>query len=398
MTSAFFKVSLISSALLLAACSSDNNNEPQEVAAISGVAIHTVATDYVSGQQVVIADKDTYQLTNTGVAVTDSATDYTIRTYQDDLYHIGRWNIDTIEKFSADALQSSSYKFSTQQAGEEASGNPYDIVFLNEQKAFVIRYGLDEILIINPSATQASDFVTGSIDISAYNTNKGEPTAADGLIHDGKLFVAMQRLNALWTPETAYVAVFDVETGVEIETNASTTDTVKGIPLTGTNPIQDSLKIYADDLYVTTHAESYPADASQNILLSKIEKIDLATYSLDVVLTAADITGNTSSTLNESIIISDTKGYFFTTNTSTNISGVYQFNPSTGVITSSDVAATVTNAEGVADIALDSENRMWISVQHAVAPGVDVYSVDDNSLLENRITTVLPPARVEFFY
>ncbi|MCU4674654.1 cadherin repeat domain-containing protein [Catenovulum sp. 2E275] len=396
MTHITFKTSLIAAAILLAGCSSDDNNSNSEqtIQPVSAVAIHTVASDYTSGQQVLILDSDTYQITNTKIALTDIKTDYTIKTYQDDLYHIGRYTIDTIEKFTAEDMENSAYSFSTQQAGEEASGNPYDIVFVNEEKAFVIRYGSDKVLIINPSATDESDFITGSIDISAYNAGTAtNPTAADGLINDGKLYIVMQRMEN-WVPQTAYVAVFDVQTGEEIETNANSEDNLKGIPLNGINPQQDSLTAYADNLYITSNA----AYSTTDISTSKIEKISLDNYALTEVLNASDIENNTANVLSETIIVNDEQGYFYASSGWPAVSNLYQFNPSTGLITQADVAATVMNAEGIADIALDTENRLWVSVSSDAAPGVDVYSVEDNSLLENRITTELPPVRVEFFY
>ncbi|WAJ71548.1 cadherin repeat domain-containing protein [Catenovulum adriaticum] len=396
MTRAIFKTSLIASALFLAACSSDNNsnNNDEIKAPISGVAIQTVNSDYTSGQEVVVLDSQSFEITTDGIGKTLVKTDYSIKTYQDDIYHIGKFGIDTIEKFTAENLQNSAYSFSTQQAGEEASGNPYDIVFVNEEKAFVIRYGSDKVLIINPSATQDSEFIIGSIDLSAYNTEKGEPTAADGLIHDDKLYVIMQRLDAAWAPETAYVAIFDVQTGEEIETNANSEDTLKGIPLNGTNPQQDSLTVYGENLYVTTHAPYSATDISA----SKIEKISLNNYALTEVLNATDIEGNTTGLINESVIVNDEQGYFYVSGGWPAVSSLYQFNPSTGEITQADIAATAINNEGIADIALDTENRLWISVSNAATPGVDVYSVEDNSLLENRITTDLPPTRVEFLF
>lgn len=397
MTRAIFKTSLIASALFLAACSSDNNsnNNDEIKAPLSGVAIQTTSSDYVSGQEVIVLDSQSFEITTDGIGLTPDKTDYTIKTYQDDIYHIGKFGIDTIEKFTAENLQDSAYKYNVNQAGEEASSNPYDIAFVNENKAFVIQYGLDQILIINPSATQASEFITGSIYLSAYNVNDtSTPNAADILIHDDKLLVVMQRMDEYWAPQTAYVAVFDVQTGEEIETNADLEDNLKGIPVAGINPVQDSLTAAGDHLFVTTNA----AYATSDISTSKIEKINLNTYSVSELLNATDIESNTTDVLVESIIVDDEKGYFYTNSADwPSTSSIYQFNPSTGEITQSNIAQTQ-GTEGVADIALDTENRLWISVSSAATPGVDVYSVEDNTLEENRITTELPPTHVEFLF
>lgn len=396
MTGSIFKTSLIASAVFLAACSSDNNSNTNEdnKAPVSAVAIQTKASDYVSGQEVIILDSQSFEITADGLGLTPDKTDYTIKTYQDDLYHLGRNNLDTVEKFTAEDMSNSAYKFSTQQTGEEVSGNPYDVVFLNAEKAFVIRYGSDQVLIINPSATQASDFITGSIDLSAYNTNKGDPTAADGLIHDGKLYVVMQRMDETWAPQTAYVAVFDAQTGEEIETNANAEDNLKGIPVAGINPVQDSLTLYGDNLFVTTNAAYGTADISS----SKIEKINLKDYSLSELLNAKDIENNTSYQLVETIIVNDEKGYFYAGGGWPAVSSVYQFNPTTGDITQNDVIQTAAASEGIADIALDTQSRLWVSISTASTPGVEVYSVEDNTLETNRITTDLPPTRVEFLF
>ncbi|WP_143872341.1 cadherin repeat domain-containing protein [Catenovulum sediminis] len=387
------KLSLLASIIALAGCdiNSDDNDEQAKESPVSGAVVQTVAPDY-SSSQVVLIDTETFELTE-GLYVKDKS-DYTINTYQSEIYHIGKFTIDTIEKYDAADIEQQIYNYSTQQAGEEVSGNPYKIVFLNDSKAFIVRYGSDKVLIVNPQATSAADFITGEIDISAYITDDSietSPYASDAIIAGGKLFVVMQRMLS-WAPQTSYLAVFDTETGEELETNTDSSDSVKGIPLAGFNPKSDSLYVYDNSLYVTTESGFSSVDVSE----SKIEKINLADYALTEVLNATDIDGNTTDKITEAVILNNQTGYFYAGSGWPTVSALYQFNPTTGDIINTNVASGLADDEGISDIALDDRNQLWISVNSTNNPGIEVYSTADHSLVENRISTTLNPGKISF--
>lgn len=356
--------------------------------------VQTVAPDY-SGSEVVTLDPTT-QLVTKGYYIKDGS-DYTVRSYNKDVFHIGRFFIDTISKYNADALDSEIWTYTTQDTGDSSSRNPYDIVSVSETKAYILRYGSSKVWIVNPQATTAEDFKIGELDLDAYidsNNSNGTPNPAAGVVVDGKLFIALQRLDDSYAPNTAYIAVFDTETDLEIETNANADDAVMGIPLVGINPLDNSIVSKDGIVYVTTR-NSY---TDTDLTFSRIEAISASDYSLSTVLTAADIAGNSGSFIASSVIVSATKGYFVAGETFYSpyrvLSTVYSFNPTTGAI--ADEGLVDTGSEQISHINLDTANYLWISVSNPTNPGVDVINTETNIKALPRFATDLNPTAIAF--
>jgi|TARA_R110001583_G_C5636385_1_gene407512 hypothetical protein len=356
--------------------------------------VQTVAPDY-SGSEVVTLDPET-ELVTKGYYIKDGS-DYTVRSFNQDVFHIGRFFIDTISKYNADALDTEVWSYTTQDTGDSTSRNPYDIVSLSDTKAYILRYGSSKVWIVNPQATTADDFKIGELDLDAYiadDNSNGTPNPSAGTIVDGKLFITLQRLNDSYSPNTAYVAVFDTETDIEIETNANADDTVMGIPLVGLNPLNNSIVSKDDVVYVTTR-NSY---SDTDLTLSRVEAIATSDYSLSTVLTAEDIADNSSAFISSSAIVSATKGYLVAEETFFSpyrvLSTVYSFNPTTGVI--ADAAVAETGSEQISHINLDAANFLWISVSNPVNPGVDVVNTETDVKALPRFATELNPTAIAF--
>lgn len=356
--------------------------------------VQTVAPDY-SGSEVVTLDPETEVVTK-GYYIKDGS-DYTVRSYNKDVFHIGRFFIDTIAKYNADALDTEVWSYTTQDTGDSTSRNPYDIVSLSDTKAYILRYGSSKVWIVNPQATNADDFKIGELDLDSYiaeDNSNGTPNPSAGTIVDGKLFITLQRLNDAYSPNTAYIAVFDTETDLEIETNANADDTVMGIPLVGVNPLGNSIVSKDGVVYVTTR-NSY---SDTDLTLSRVEAITASDYSLRTVLTADDIAENTSAFIGSSAIVSATKGYLVAEETFFSpyrvLSTVYSFNPTTGVI--ADTAVAETGTEQISHISLDAANFLWISVSNPANPGVDVVNTETDVKELPRFATELNPTAIAF--
>ena len=356
--------------------------------------VQTVAPDY-SGSEVVTLDPETEVVTK-GYYIKDGS-DYTVRSYNKDVFHIGRFFIDTIAKYNADALDTEVWSYTTQDTGDSTSRNPYDIVSLSDTKAYILRYGSSKVWIVNPQATNADDFKIGELDLDSYiaeDNSNGTPNPSAGTIVDGKLFITLQRLNDAYSPNTAYIAVFDTETDLEIETNANADDTVMGIPLVGVNPLGNSIVSKDGVVYVTTR-NSY---SDTDLTLSRVEAITASDYSLRTVLTADDIAENTSAFIGSSAIVSATKGYLVAEETFFSpyrvLSTVYSFNPTTGVI--ADAAIAETGEEQISHISLDAANFLWISVSNPTNPGVDVVNTETDVKELPRFATELNPTAIAF--
>ncbi|MFT4925282.1 MAG: hypothetical protein ACI8WB_001374 [Phenylobacterium sp.] len=360
---------------------------------VSNAVVQTISPDYASSE-VAFLNGQTQQVTG-GFYVKDRS-DYTINTYQSDIYHIGRGSLNKIDKYNNAIPGSRLWSFSTNDSGVSTDSNAYSLAFVSATKAYLIRYDTDTVWIVNPQAEQAEDFKIGELSLTDYilpgNVN-GTPRPSAATIVDGKLFIVMQRMSDSWVPDTAYVAVFDTETDLEIETNANADDAVKGIPVMGVNPLEDSIYGSNGKVYVTTRSPYFPADVS----MSRIEAINPTDYSLSPVLTAAAITDNATGMIEGSVVVSDEKGYFFTSAFDADFnetSTLYEFNPTTGAIVASDVGGNGT--ETITFITLDTSNTLWVSAVNPATPGVDLINTNTNAKIGGRMLTTLNPNAIRF--
>ncbi len=359
--------------------------------------VQTIAPDY-SNSEVAYLNPKTQQIAS-GYYRKD-ASDYTLSSYKGDVFHIGRFFIDTVTKYNASVVadrDTAIWSYSTNDA-QDSSRNPYALVSLNESKAYLLRYGSSKVWIVNPQASASEDFKIGELDLTNYvhaDNTKGTPSPAAAVINDGKLYIAMQRQDDSYNAGTAYVAVFDTASDTEIETNANAEDNVKGIPLTGINPLEHSLVANEDKVFVTTR-NGY---SSFDLSLSRIEEIDTGDYTVRQVLNASDIEGNTASFIKASVVVSPEKGYFYAsqalfTPTYHEVSSLYEFNPTTGAIVSANIAETGT--ENITFIGLDAANFLWLSIANPALPGVDVIDTTTNTKRISRLATTLNPGVIRF--
>jgi hypothetical protein len=357
--------------------------------------VQTVAADF-SSSQVAYLDYAAQTVDDGFYAKTQS--DYSINVYQKDVYHIGRFFIDTISKYNTDDASTEIWSYSTQDDLDSTTRNPYTLVSLSTEKAYLLRYGSDKIWIVNPQATDFDSFKTGEIDLSSYvpeNNTAGTPRPSAAVINYGKLFVVMQRSDdSFGSTNSAYLAVFDTATDSEIETNADSTDSVMGIPILGLNPLENSVRTFEDKVYVTTRNSFSAVSVDQ----SMIETVDANNYSLNTVLSAANITDNSTKYIQSTAIVSAEKGYFFANETFfgpyREESTLYQFNPSTGEISDETVLDIETNSIGFIDI--DAAGFLWVSVREDAAPGVEIIDTETNSPLIDRLETQLNPGVIRF--
>lgn len=394
-------LSIAISATLLSACNSDNDT-PDLIEEVkdspSAAVVQTVAPDY-SNSEVAYLDAKTQQVAS-GYYQKDSS-DYTLSSYKGDIFHIGRFNIDSITKYNATQANdrdTAIWSYSTQDAQDSISRNPYTLVSLSETKAYLLRYGSNKVWIVNPQAANIEDFKIGELDLTSYiptGNSSGTPSPAAAVIENDKLYIAMQRQDDNYNAGVAYIAVFDTATDLEIETNANTDDSVKGIPLTGINPLEHSLVAEDDKVFVTTR-NGY---SSTDLSLSRIEEINTDDYSVRQVLNAGDIENNTAAFIKASVVISAEKGYFYAsqsvfTPSYHEVSAIYEFNPTTGAIVTINVANTGT--EQISFIGLDDDDFLWVSVADPSSPGVDVINTTTNTKEIDRLPTTLNPGVIRF--
>lgn len=316
---------------------------------------------------------------------TKSQSDYGLDGFGSHYYRIGKYEIDTLAKYSVSNPNVPVWEFSTK-APSESTKNPYDMVFESETKAYLIRYESPISWIIDPSVSQAegASFKTGEIDLSAYNDADGAPESSMGVIANGKLFVLMERLDktAGWVPGEAYVAVFDLNTQQEIDTN--TTDApsnLKGIKLDIRNP--NELQVVGDKIYVSAVGNYFPQEFTGGV-----QAIDVNSHALTDVLDDGAQFGQISGMA----IVSPTLGYF-KGYTGWQDEALYQFNPSTGEV----VEAPVLGLSGlmISCLEVGPNNTLWVGIGSTEAPHVLVVNTEDNTEA-GRIDLQRNPSEITF--
>jgi|SRR5690554_64273 len=388
-------ISLTLLSLFLTGCFSSSSSSSNKATPLTegSYAVQTVAADYGSSAVVtgnILGDRSIQQ-----TILTSDKSDFTVSTYENIIYHIGRYQSDTIERFdSSKSLETSEWIYSANDDAD-ASANVFKVVQISDNKAYVIRYGSNNIWVINPIANTQEAPVTARIDLSAYNNGQSVPHMSDAVYYNGKLFVIMQRLDAALDPTTSYIAVIDTTTDEEIDTSMGQTP-LKGIPLDADNANDSAL--HEGYLYVAGRGDFAESSGAVN-------KINLDTYQVTKI---AD--KDTFTELNEPdnnrhvhiidvavvdnnngyILVSVEDGYAFNP-----ASHIYSFNPSTGEI-GTELAATATNGISISDITTDTNDRLWIAVTNADDPKLLVYDTDTNTQSGDSIELELIPNKIEF--
>ncbi len=361
--------------LALAGCGGGGGSDGPAVIDTSGdvAVIATAASDFSSGAvELIDVDKGTssgsYHPTISDIGVSARGEHY---------YLYERYNADSVKKVDLSNPGVFEWDYSTNQAGDSESSNPYTLVFASDEKAYLMRYGSAKAWIVDPTARTQGAFKIGELDLSAYipADSTGVPNMAAGAIVDGKLFIAMQRLDSSYQPtNTGYVAVFDTETDQEIDTGMGENG-LKGIPLIGHNPMA---VLYHPDLGLLIQNQGgYTPDYTGGI-----DVIDPETYAIEQRLDDNAQTG-----LVGSMVVVDQDTGFYLAYSGWQDIALKAFNPSTG-----DVGDTVAGLSGkdLRALALGPQGNLWIGDATSSNPGLRVVEVDSGNQRDFIATTLLP--------
>lgn len=367
----------LAATLALSGCGGDSDSTP--LTSVTGLnnagVVASVSSDFSSGGVNVIdldsANYDAfgpYHEIGSDIAVVGGTGHY---------YLLGRFNLDNISKVEISNLAQKTWdQFSVVLPGEQNSGNPYDLITVNDQKAYLLRYNSAEILIVNPSATNEADFFDGKVlDLSAYAPTvnaENVPRISAATLAGNKLFITLQRLDDNYKPvNTSYVAVFDVTTDQEIDTGKGANG-LKGIPLLGTNP--DDIQFHAGiGLVVRNLGTNFPT-YGEGTSLDIIDENNFATSSM-IVPTTSDEDGQ----ILDFVIVNANLGYII------NLAGyqtatVQSFDPALG---RSDLADISNLSPGdFRDIELSPKGNLWVADANLQNPGIRIIDTADNSELK----------------
>lgn len=323
-----------------------------------------------------------------GVFDTTNPNDIGVASNGDDLYRLGKYGFDNITKFGLSDLTDPDLVWQYSVAGGEgsASANPYDLVFEDDSKAYVLRYGLPNIWVVDPSVVDSGSdaFKQGEIDLSHYSTESNStPNMTDALIHDGQLYVLVQRLESDFSASaSSYVVVLDLSDLSEVETGQGEGN-LKGINLGLKNAA--NLDLHNGQLYVAARGNS-AYEATEGVYDGGIASIDLATYEVSTVIDDGTDQNHPYGQIQGVEIVNDDHGYFVGRASYGNDT-LYHFNPS-------DLGQSITAIEdlsgvSISDIAHESLDDADAVYQDVVLVAVHASSSDQDDKGRIEVVNIL---------
>jgi len=364
----------------LSGCGGDSSSSPGNLTSTENFGvIATVADDFTAGE-VELVPVEASGMTASG-GYFSGISDISVNGYGQHYYLLRKFNGDQVLKIDLENPGKEVWLASTLAAGEQGSANPYQLVFVNDSKAYLLLYGKNKAWVVNPSATQADDFFTGqTLDLSAYlpEDSIGAVNMSAGTVVDGQLFITLQRLDSDYKPtNTSFVAVFDTESDTEVDTGTDSTGNLKGIPLIGKNPTNIQ---HIDNLgLIVTNLGGYSAPFDG----TSLDIIDPASYQTSSMLADADV----DTQINDAVIISESQGYILSYAGWQTVS-LQAFDPSQGASS----LTTVNNLAGLdlREIELSPQGRLWLADATPSKPGVRVINTANNNEDDFIETTLLP--------
>ena len=381
-----FKHALALCALTLAACGDSNNGAGELVD--SGAVIGTRTAGYDAGAHSVLSVDLPISANNE--LDPSSSSDITVIGGAGHFYRILKFGTNTISRYAVDDPTTPVYTYSTQSADEEGQSNPYSLIEVNDQKAYVLRYGSGKLWIVNPSAATEAEFKLGEIDLSHYDPD-GVPEMATALLQGDLLFVGMQRLDSFAATRSSYVAVIDTTTDLEVDTGQSG-EGFLGVDLgirnvTGlrVNPDNGDVLAIAVGGYDENWAPMYDGG---------IVTIDALDFAVETLLDDGDQSAAPYGQFGGLTVTSGNRAYF-TASTAWGSASVYALNPETGELGNDGVPVAGLESLNIGNITLDSRGRLWVARLDAEAPGVTILDQSD-TILVDLVDTVLIPTNIAF--
>ncbi|MBX2879094.1 MAG: hypothetical protein KTR32_04130 [Granulosicoccus sp.] len=363
--------------------------------------VSTRAIDFTSGQLVRIS------LTEGNIVTGEypgTGSDIDVDTDGENVYQIGRFNIDSVTRF--DPIDTSLVDYQISVNGDDTNlANPQDLAFIDQTKGYLTRRGSSNLWIIDPepdnTPATTEDFRIGEIDLSAYDIDL--PNMTDALIVDDKLFVLLERLSELpdgnqIADKPGYVAVFDTRTDTEIDTGQGS-DALMGIQLLVNNPTDLQYNEATGQIYVIGRGNYFENPTVPGDYYSGgVETIDPQTYQHSLLLDDGSADDNDGYFLN-GLIINLSLGYLITADYNAETFSfenmqLRAFDPSTGSMLDA-VANLANSSESLTLLAAGPDNHLWIGIA-GDNPGFERINLDTGNIADERVATSLVPSGISF--
>lgn len=360
--------------------SNNGGTDDDETAAASGSAsvadtdAFVITTDFFTGSFSVIhlADRSVQQ--SLGSINSDAVAAF----FDGSIYVVNRFGQDNIQ-----LINSSSFA-TTGQFSTGNGSNPQDIALVSANEAYVSRLNETSLLRMNP----ATGDTLGTIDFAAHADTDGKPEMTALHLQDGKLYVALQRLD-----QNAFFSPTDHSEIVVINTTDNTIE--KTLVTEALNPGTDF--VFHEDLGLLIGETGFFGTNDGGI-----EAIDVTTgQSQGLIISEATLGGD----IIAFDLLSKDKGYAVVAggtvcdNTAgtcqTDATQLVSFNPTTGAKLAT---VFVGGAFTLVDVRFNSLGQAYLCDTTFTNPGVRVFDgTTDTQLTSSPIDTGLPPYKVVFF-
>ncbi|TCS38158.1 hypothetical protein [Reinekea marinisedimentorum] len=255
---------LVGLTLSLLGCFDDSSSTSGDAYIDASLAIATQTSDYETSDIALANYDDNNQVIEGDLATTNPA-DIGITIYNGDVYRIGRYGYDNLTKFSWDAdLEELVYQWQYSVQADDGTGNPQDYIVYNSNVGYISLYDSAYLLKVNPSETNADDFILSEINLSQFAYSGTYPNMTDMVIVGDKLYVLLERLDGWNVVDESWVVVLDAETGNIVKPNDSSSifdpsmDTLTSdyyINLGTSNA--GNFSVYNDTVYVVGRGDYY---------------------------------------------------------------------------------------------------------------------------------------------
>jgi hypothetical protein len=292
------------------------------------------------------------------------------------LYVLNRFGQDNVQVIDTEHGYGTLRQFSTGNGS-----NPADIALIAPHKAYVTRYELASILIVDPT----DGTPLGQVSLGPFADADGIPEM-DHMIRIGnRVFVSLQRLdrNAGFQPSgVSLVVVVDADADTVIDADPVTPGT-QAIVLTHTNPVTR----FAFD--TATGRLLLGCVGRFGVMDGGIEWIDpTAMRSLGDAITESALGGDLGALAWNGAAHS----YAIVTDASFN-AALVSWSAVTGLRT-----GTLFSPGGfsLADCDLDDRGQLWVCDNDLMAPGVSVYATATDLAVAGPLDAGLPPSQIAF--
>lgn len=347
--------------------------------------IGAISGDYSASSISLVDDLSRLDIVN-GYAATDKS-DIVVGAYGDYFYRIGRYNQDNLTKYSLSNPTQAEWQFSVNEGSESA--NPYQLVFVSNEKAYLLRYGSSKLWVINPSvaANDEAHFKIGEIDLSAYDSVDGKPEMAAAVLVGNRLFVVMQGMDTQYVPGKAWMAVIDTATDKEINTGKG--GSLKGVPLSVRNP----LDIDAADgaVYIAGAGRYAGFSGTPAEYTGGIEKVNTSTYASTLVLDDGDETTHPYGQITALEVVSATEIVFHGYQ-GWGDGGLYRLDLTTQTV--DQAVFNGINHQDIKVLEMDPLGRLWVGLGDYSAPSIQILNPQNQALISTLLLTQNPGSLV----